>query len=71
VTEEIVMLVSDHPACTSSWAKIISLPFCADKNYYAVPNRRVQGLVGRKDVLDKGFSSGSTPHIVVIRGLGG
>jgi hypothetical protein len=51
-----------------------SPPFCTNKNCYLVPNRRVREFVGREDVLGrikKGFSSGSTPHIVVVRGPGG
>jgi hypothetical protein len=39
-----------------------------------VPNRRIQGFVGREDVLIKvkaGFESGPGPRIVVIRAMGG
>jgi tetratricopeptide (TPR) repeat protein len=44
------------------------------KTYYMVPNRRVQGFVGREDVLSRvkaGFQSGPGPRIVVIRAMGG
>jgi hypothetical protein len=44
------------------------------KSYYMVPNRRVRAFVGREDILariETGFSSGSAPRIVVLRGLGG
>jgi hypothetical protein len=43
------------------------------KTYYMVPNRRVQGFVGREDVLSRvkaGFQSGPGPRIVVIRAMG-
>ena len=44
------------------------------KSYYMVPNRRVRAFVGREDILERietGFSAGSAPRIVVLRGLGG
>jgi RecA/RadA recombinase len=42
--------------------------------YYLVPSRRIPDFVGREDVLTRietGFSLGTTPRIVVVRGLGG
>ena len=42
--------------------------------FYLVPSRRIRDFVGREDVLTKietGFSLGTTPRIVVVRGLGG
>ncbi|KAF7890835.1 uncharacterized protein EAF01_010644 [Botrytis porri] len=44
------------------------------KSHFIVPNRRVNGFIGREDILDKienGFSSESESRIVVLRGLGG
>jgi len=43
-------------------------------DYYLVPSRRIRDFVGREDVLTRieaGFSRGTTPRIVVVRGLGG
>ena len=43
-------------------------------SYYEVPNRRVDGFVGREDVLqkiDKVLSDGSGPHYAVLQGIGG
>ncbi len=43
-------------------------------SYYEVPNRRVDGFVGREDVLqriDKALSNGSGPHYAVLQGMGG
>ena len=42
--------------------------------YYEVPNRRVNGFVGREDILhkiDKALSNGSSPHYAVLQGMGG
>ena len=49
----------------------------ADKqtpSYYEIPNRRVHGFVGRKDVLqkiDEALSDGSGPRYAVLQGMGG
>ena len=43
-------------------------------SYYEVPNRRVNGFVGREDVLqriDKALSDGTGPHYAVLQGMGG
>lgn len=45
-----------------------------NKSHFIVPNRRVNGFIGREDILDKiekGLSSESQSHVVVLRGLGG
>ena len=42
--------------------------------YYEVPNRRVNGFVGREDILqkiDEALSNGSSPHYAVLQGMGG
>jgi tetratricopeptide (TPR) repeat protein len=44
------------------------------KRHYLVPNRHSRDFVGRQDILakiDLGFSSGNSPRIVVLQGLGG
>lgn len=48
-----------------------ALPY--NKTNYIVPNRRVNGFIGREDVLERinvGFSLSAAPRIVVICGLG-
>ena len=43
-------------------------------SYYEVPNRRVDGFVGREDILqkiDEALSDGSGPHYAVLQGIGG
>ncbi|EDN99634.1 hypothetical protein SS1G_02492 [Sclerotinia sclerotiorum 1980 UF-70] len=45
-----------------------------NKSHFIVPNRRVNGFIGREDILDKiekGLSSESQSRVVVLRGLGG
>ena len=42
--------------------------------YYEVPNRRVDGFVGREDILqriDNALSDGSVPRYAVLQGMGG
>ena len=42
--------------------------------YYDIPNRRVNGFVGREDILhkiDEVLSNGSGPHYAVLQGMGG
>ncbi len=42
--------------------------------YYEVPNRRVNGFIGREDILqkiDKALCNGSGPHYAVLQGMGG
>ena len=42
--------------------------------YYEIPNRRVNGFVGREDILheiDEALSNGSSPHYAVLQGMGG
>jgi tetratricopeptide (TPR) repeat protein len=70
------MVESNHQADAIKLNQKISgsSPSCTHKNYYLVPNRRVRDFMGREDVLGRirrGFSSGSTPRVVVIRGPGG
>ena len=43
-------------------------------SYYEVPNRRVDGFLGREDILhkvDEALSDGSGPHVAVLQGMGG
>ena len=43
-------------------------------SYYEVPNRRVDGFVGREDILqrlDNALSDGSSPRYAVLYGMGG
>ena len=43
-------------------------------SYYRVPNHRVDGFVGREDILqriDKALSNGSGPRFAVLQGMGG
>ena len=43
-------------------------------SYYEIPNRRVDGFVGREDILqrlDKALSDGSVPRYAVLQGMGG
>ena len=43
-------------------------------SYYEIPNRRVDGFVGREDILqkiDKALSDGSGPRYAVLQGMGG
>lgn len=43
-------------------------------SYYEVPNRRVRQFVGREDILqriDKALSTGPSPRIAVLQGMGG
>jgi len=65
-----------HEADNGQLNQQLSIPFSSftDKNYYLVPNRHVPKFIGRKDVLERiksGFSSGSVPRVVIIRGPGG
>lgn len=51
-----------------------STPDDNGKTFFEVPNGRVRHFIGREDVLErieKGFSSGAGPRVVVLRGLGG
>ena len=43
-------------------------------SYYEIPNRRVDGFVGRENILqriDRALSEGSGPHYAVLQGMGG
>ena len=43
-------------------------------SYYEIPNRRVDGFVGREDILrkiDEALSDGSGPRYAVLQGMGG
>ncbi len=43
-------------------------------SYYEIPNRRVDGFVGREEILqkiDKALSDGSGPRYAVLQGMGG
>ena len=43
-------------------------------SYYEIPNRRVNGFLGREDILqkiDKALSDQSSPHYAVLQGMGG
>ncbi|MCJ1344811.1 hypothetical protein MMC31_003014 [Peltigera leucophlebia] len=43
-------------------------------SYYDIPNRRVDGFVGREDILqkiDEALSDGSGPNYAVLQGIGG
>ena len=43
-------------------------------SYYEIPNRRVDGFVGREEILqkiDEALSDGSSPHYAVLQGMGG
>ena len=43
-------------------------------SYYEIPNRRVDGFVGREDILrkiDEALSDESGPHYAVLQGMGG
>ena len=57
--------------------RVIDPPSTPDDNwktFFEVPNGRVRHFIGREDVLkriEKGFSSGAGPRVVVLRGLGG
>ncbi|KAE9369693.1 hypothetical protein N431DRAFT_547106 [Stipitochalara longipes BDJ] len=42
--------------------------------YFEVPNRRVSHFFGRNDIMskiDRAFSVGPSPHVAVLRGMGG
>ncbi len=63
-------VIARYCSCLSN-PKVAEEPITS---YYEIPNRRVDGFVGREDILrkiDEALSDGSGPHYAVLQGMGG